>query len=94
MTVELNSIFVSEQLRSGVEHYLRQAWARANFSPDTFRVRWVQQDPGDLVIGIEMGRARLLREVGEIDSERRAAGRILLEELSQMLTAFLRANHH
>lgn len=94
MTLELNGVFVPPGLRFRVERHLRTAWARTNLSPSTFRVKWSESDPGNLVIGIEMGSARLLsRGSAPASSDREILARALMGELGEMLSTYLKAHH-
>lgn len=94
MTLELNSAFVPECLRNKLERQLRRAWIQANVSASSFRLRWVHDDPGELIVGLELGDARVLRKPAPIPWEEETLVYILLQELEETLTSFLRENAH
>jgi hypothetical protein len=95
MTLQLNSAFVPDHLRRRLEYHLRKAWIRTTLGPPSFRVRWVYDDPGKLVVGLELEGARLMRKaLAAVGNDREALARALMDELEERLACFLRENHN
>jgi hypothetical protein len=90
MVVELNEAFVPDRLKNRVIHHLRQSWARTRIQPPALRVRWAQDDPGRLVMAIELETTRVVPHIAVTGSAKQILE--LMDELEETLANFLRAN--
>lgn len=93
MIVELNRAFVPDRLHNRLERHLRETWVRSRISPASFKIKWVSIDPGELVVGVSLENARVVKQppsAGYDDPE--ALARMLIVELEEVLVQFLRVH--